>query len=88
MAWPGCSMRRQRIALQRGFGQECQQHITLAHLEENMTARLLADDREAKDGLVEGFRRLEVIDVDGSFDDGLDLQDSLRSFRPLPIQLA
>src|SRR5262249_30209462 len=89
MAWPAGSMRRQLVALQRGFGQESEQDAGLARLEENVTARLRADDRQAKDRPVEGFRRPEVIDVDGGFDNGLDLHDSLHpgwSLRPLPIQ--
>src|SRR5215831_9346492 len=48
-------------------------------------ARLFGHDPQAKDCPVEGFRRLEVIDVDGGFDNGLDLHDGLRpgwSFRP------
>jgi hypothetical protein len=59
--------------------------------EENVTARFLADDREAQDCPVEGFRSLEVIDVDGGFNNGLDFQGSLHpgwSLRPLSIQFA
>src|SRR5262249_18153027 len=55
----------------------------LADLEENVTARFLADDREAKDCPVEGFRRLEVIDVDGGFDDGLNAHVHA-PFNPVP----
>src|SRR5262249_43328394 len=45
MAWAGGSMRRQMLALQRSFGHECEQDAALARLEENVMARLLADDR-------------------------------------------
>src|SRR5262249_4044408 len=38
------------------------------------TARLLAHDPKAQDRPVKGFRSLEVIDVDGGFDDGLSSQ--------------
>src|SRR5262245_9231784 len=83
--WPDpCGpMRRQRVALQCGFGQESEQDTGLADLGENVTARFLADDREAKDCPVEGFRRLEVIDIDGSFDDGLNWH-VLAPFNPVP----
>src|SRR5262245_13770392 len=58
MAWPGSPVRRQLVALQRGFGQESEQDVGLARLDEDVTARLLADDREAQNCPVEGFRRL------------------------------
>ena len=64
-------MRRQLVALQRGVGQESEQDTGLANLEENVAARLRAHDPQAQDRLVEGSRRLEVIDVDGGFDNGL-----------------
>jgi hypothetical protein len=86
MAWPAGSMRRQLVALQRGFGQESEQDAGLANPKEDVTARLLAHDPQAQDRPVEGFRSLEVIDVYGSFDNGPDLHDGLRLFRPLPIQ--
>src|SRR5947208_711046 len=60
-----------------GFGQESKQDAGLSRLEENVTAGFLADDRQAQNRPVEGFRRSEVIDVDGSFDHGPDCQDSL-----------
>ena len=50
-------MSRQRVTLQRGFGPESEQDAGLAHLKEDVTARLLADEREAQDRPVEGFRR-------------------------------
>jgi hypothetical protein len=81
-------VRRQLLALQRGFGQESKQDTGLANLEEDVTARLLADDREAKDRPVKGFRSPDVIDLDGGFDNGPDLHDSPRSLRPLSIRFA
>jgi hypothetical protein len=42
-------MRRQMIALQRGVSKECEQDVCLAHLAENVTARLLAHDPQAQD---------------------------------------
>src|SRR5262245_66478732 len=83
MARPRSAMRRQLVALERGFGQESQQDAGLAHLEENVTARLLADDPQAQDSPVEGFRSLEVIDVDGGFDDRLDAHVPA-PFNPVP----
>ena len=63
-------MRGQLIALERGFGQESEQDAGLAHLEEDVTARLPAHDPQAQHRPVEGFRSLVVIDVDGSFGGG------------------
>jgi hypothetical protein len=40
-------MRRQPVALKRGFRQESEQNTGVARLEENVTARLLADHRQA-----------------------------------------
>src|SRR5512135_3178486 len=60
--------------------------LGLANPKEDVTARLLAHDPQAQDRPLEGFRSLEVIDVYGSFDNGPDLHDGLRLFRPLPIQ--
>jgi hypothetical protein len=70
-------MRGQLVALERGFGQESKQDAGLANLEENVTARLLADDAQAQERPVERFGRLELIDVDGGFNNGLDFRDSL-----------
>ncbi len=67
-------MRRQLVALQRGFCYECQEHGAIAHLKENVMPRLLANDPQAQDRSVEAFRSLEVIGIDGGFDKGLDLQ--------------
>src|SRR5262249_12565573 len=86
---PSVAVSRQLAALERGFGQEGEQDTGLADLKENVTAWLLADDRQAQNRLVEAFRRLEIIDVKGGFNNGLDLQGSLpsgRTFRPLTIQ--
>jgi hypothetical protein len=77
VAWAAGTMRRQRVALQRSFSQESEQDAGLANLEENVTARLLAHDPQAQDHPVEGFRSLEVIDVNGSFDNGPDLHNGL-----------
>src|SRR6516162_2385996 len=44
MARAGGPVRRQRAALPRGFGQESEQDTGVASLEEDVTARLLADD--------------------------------------------
>jgi hypothetical protein len=68
-------MRRQLVALERCVSQERKQHICLANLEEDVMSRLLADGREAQDSPVEGFRSSEVIDVDGGFDNSVDLHD-------------
>src|SRR5262249_12546411 len=86
MARPAGPVWRQRVAPQRGLGQECEQDTGLASLKEDVTARLLADDRQAQDRPVEAFRRPEVIDVNSGFDNGLDVYAHLqsgRSFRRL-----
>jgi hypothetical protein len=82
MARPGGSMRRQLVALPRGVGKESEQDIAVAHSKENVVTRLFADDREAQNRQVEGFRRLEVIDINGGFDNGLDFHDSVHRFWP------
>jgi hypothetical protein len=70
MARPRRSMSGQLVALQRGFGPESQKDTGLANLEENVTAMLLVHDPQTENRRIEFFRRLEIVDVDGGFDDG------------------
>jgi hypothetical protein len=72
-------MRRQLVALQRGFGSESQQDAGLARREEDVTTRLLAQDPQVQDPSVEGFRSLQVIRANGDFGNGPGPHESLRS---------
>ena len=70
-------MRWQVVALECGGGVECQQNTALAHLEEDVMARLFAHDPQAEDIPVEVFGGVEVVGIDGGFDDGMDVHRAL-----------
>jgi hypothetical protein len=72
MAWPLGPMCGKPVALQRRLSQECQQDAGIANLKENMTANLFADHSQAEDWPVELLGGIEVIDVNGGFNNGLD----------------
>jgi hypothetical protein len=66
-------MRRKLVPFQRGLGEEGQEDAGIADLEENMTARLLAKSSQAEDSSVKVLGGVEVIDVDGGLNDGVDV---------------
>src|SRR5260370_39417161 len=91
MAWSGGSMRRQLALLQRGFGDESKQDIGLANLEEDATARFFGNYTKAQDIPIKTLSFVEVMDIDGGFNNGVDIHDCLhlsRSFRSLAILFA
>ena len=61
------------FALQGRFSQEGKQDAGLAYLEENVMARFLAHDPQAKDSSVEILGGVEVINVNGGLDDGFEV---------------
>ena len=63
MPWSLGSVARQMIALERGFGKECQENTAGTDLEENVTACFLGDDREAQDRPIEGFGFVQVVNI-------------------------
>jgi hypothetical protein len=83
MARPAGPVRPQRVALPRGLGPEGEQDAGSARLEEDVMPRLGAQDGKAQNRAVKRFRRLEILDVDGVFDNGLDLHVGLPPGRPV-----
>jgi hypothetical protein len=70
VSWPLGSMRWEWSTLLGRFGIEYQQHA-LAHSEEDMPPRLLADKFQAKDIPIEHFGPIKIIDVEGGLDEML-----------------
>jgi hypothetical protein len=77
MARPAGPVRRQRAALPRGLGPEGEQHAGPARLKEDVMSGLGAEDGKAQDRAVKSFRGPKILDVDGGFDNGLDLHVGL-----------
>ena len=73
MAWPFGTMTRQCVPFKVVSGTKASRTL-LAHLKENVMARFFANDRQAQNRPVKGFNFLEIIHVDGGFDDGLNFQ--------------
>ena len=87
MARANGSMRRRRIAGERGLGIEEEQHAALANPEEHMPPRLLGGHVQPQDFGVEPLDFVEILGVKDGFDDPFDLRQGRHLPLPRPRKL-